>query len=856
MRISTKISTSLFTIAVVLLAVATAYLYDASKKSLTDVISAHLQATARSRASHVETFLNEYEQLVHLLSSHKPFTELLSINAQSPEYSRKLQEATRELNKITSVHLQITALTLLDTNGMVITSTQEALIGSDRRSDPSCLGVNDKTHIHDIHVSDIAEGEYAFSVASPILSNGTLLGVVVAHIDPKDLFEILLDRTGLGKTGEIYLVNKDKYIISPSRFRKDVILRQRIDAQKARILNSLHTDVHEEGTHDPDELRIYVFPDYRGVTVLGTHTHIPKMQWCLLAEVDKKEAFAPLAELRLVLVLVLVTGAVLAWLLGVLVSRLITKPIRALHHGAETIGAGNLDHKVGTSAKDEVGQLSRAFDAMTANLSKTLVSRHELEQSLSVTRSILESIQVGVLVVGKDKRIRQVNSMAMKMFGVDSREQIIGQECHKFICPAEKDNCPVLDLEQEVVNSERIMLDKDGNQIPILKTVVPIILEGEGVLLETFIDITERKLAEQTLHESEEKFRSLTEATSDWIWETDQNGVYSYASPKVKDLLGYDPQEIVAKTPFDLMPPDEAERMAVQFADIAKAKKSFDGLVNVNVHKNGRHVVIETSGVPILDSANNLLGFRGIDRDITERKKVDQLKNEFISTVSHELRTPLTSISGSLGLIVGGATGEISAKGKELLDIALRNSERLVLLINDILDIEGVESGKMEFELRQTEIMPIVEQAVRDNASYAAQHGVKLVLGESMPGGEVYADRNRVMQVMANLLSNAAKFSPENESVVTSVTRAGKYIRVSVKDNGPGIPESFRDRIFEKFAQADASDARQKGGTGLGLNVTKALIERMGGRIGFESQPGEGATFFIDLLPNIARNGK
>jgi len=161
----------------------------------------------------------------------------------------------------------------------------------------------------------------------------------------------------------------------------------------------------------------------------------------------------------------------------------------------------------------------------------------------------------------------------------------------------------------------------------IIHTVKTPVRDAQGNvigLLGIFWDITERKKAEEALRESRRRFRSLVEATSDWVWEIDQNGIYTYSSPKVKDLLGYEPEEIIGKTPFDLMPPDEAERVAGLFKDIAESRQPFNGLENTNLHKDGRNVVLETSGVPIFDEGGNLLGYRGIDRDITERKKAEE----------------------------------------------------------------------------------------------------------------------------------------------------------------------------------------------------------------------------------------
>lgn len=230
-----------------------------------------------------------------------------------------------------------------------------------------------------------------------------------------------------------------------------------------------------------------------------------------------------------------------------------------------------------------------------------------------------------------------------------------------------------------------------------------------------------------------------------------------------------------------------------------------------------------------------------------EAERASRVKSEFISTVSHELRTPLTAITGALGLVAGGVAGPLSPQGSEMVGIALKNSRRLSFLINDLLDMEKLLAGKLQFDRHVQALRPLLEQSLADNQSYAAQFGVQLSLGLCAEDVQVEVDAQRLQQVMANLLSNAAKFSPQGSRVDVHVSHVGAVVRVTVADQGPGIPLEFQSRIFQKFSQADASDARQKGGTGLGLAISRELIERMGGRMGFESSPDQGARFFFEL---------
>jgi signal transduction histidine kinase len=237
---------------------------------------------------------------------------------------------------------------------------------------------------------------------------------------------------------------------------------------------------------------------------------------------------------------------------------------------------------------------------------------------------------------------------------------------------------------------------------------------------------------------------------------------------------------------------------------------------------------------------------RGL-RYAVERKRLDRLKDEFIATVSHELRTPLTSISASLGLLMGQAAGNLPDPAARLIAIAHTNSKRLVRLINDLLDIEKMDSGQVVFDLKRVEVRPLIEQAIDANRGFAEGYGVRIRLEDACTFGDVRADSDRVVQIVTNLLSNAIKFSPADSEVVVAVKKGTKAVVISVRDHGPGISVDFKPHIFERFVQADATNARQKGGTGLGLSIVKQIVQRLGGEVGFADAPGGGTIFHVTL---------
>jgi PAS domain S-box-containing protein len=325
------------------------------------------------------------------------------------------------------------------------------------------------------------------------------------------------------------------------------------------------------------------------------------------------------------------------------------------------------------------------------------------------------------------------------------------------------------------------------------------------------------------------------------------NGTIAYANPKFEHIFGYEPGELKDKPVGILNAGGSAESDAIRRKIARDLFEKGESTYEVhNIRKDGTPFWCRATTV-LFDHPEHGQVFVAVQEDVTERKRIERVKDDFVSVVSHELRTPLTSIRGSLGLLAGGAVGEMPEGARLLLDIAANNCERLVRLINDILDMEKIESGKMAFVPVPVDLAPLVEQAVLSNRAYAQGFGVEIRLAEAMPG-RVLADPDGLHQVLTNLLSNAVRHSPRDGIVEVGVGYGGGKLRVAITDHGAGIPASFRPRVFEKFAQAaDTSSTRREGGTGLGLSISHAIIERHRGRIWFDSEVGAGTTFTFEL---------
>ena len=336
---------------------------------------------------------------------------------------------------------------------------------------------------------------------------------------------------------------------------------------------------------------------------------------------------------------------------------------------------------------------------------------------------------------------------------------------------------------------------------------------------------------------------AILENAIESILVVDESGDIQKANPAAEKFFAT-PLEHLMKMPIgDLIPGLQ------MFSSNAKGHEEIgDFREAIGLTGEGKEVPIEMS-ISRVDVHDRRL-FTFIIHDVTARRKIDRMKAEFISTVSHELRTPLTSIKGALGIVLSGNLGEISIKIEDLLLVAKKNVDRLARLVNDILDIDKLEYNQMQFQLEEQAVFPLLQQAVDQLQGYASRYSIQLLLEEPHEGDRVLVatlDVDRFLQVMSNLISNAIKFSHKDGLVRVRMTREEQQLMIAVIDQGQGIPEEFRSRIFQRFAQADSSDTRHRDGTGLGLSITKIIVERLGGSIDYQSTPGKGTIFNVRL---------
>lgn len=391
---------------------------------------------------------------------------------------------------------------------------------------------------------------------------------------------------------------------------------------------------------------------------------------------------------------------------------------------------------------------------------------------------------------------------------------------------------------------ETTIVRKDGRAVEIEVAVRGTQIGPDATVFSIIREITEQKRVGERLRESEARYRLLFEHSSDAVLIGYPDVGLLTANPAACQIFGYTPEEFSRLNRAQVVDEKDLPIIAGLFAGNQKSQRRAEITF---IRKDGTPFPAEVTFADFVDQHGRFTGGM-IIRDITERRLVEQMKAEFITVVSHELRTPLTALRGALGLLSGSRLGGLSAQGERMLSIALGNTDRLMRLVNDILDVERMATGTLRLEIAQVDVATLLDRSA--HAMQALADEARVAIEVRPVAARIQADADRIIQALTNLLSNAIKFSSPGGTVSLRADLAGDQLRFAIADRGRGIPAEMLEAIFERFRQVDASDCRARGGTGLGLPISRSIVEQHGGRIWAESRPGEGSTFYF-TLPTI-----
>jgi len=491
------------------------------------------------------------------------------------------------------------------------------------------------------------------------------------------------------------------------------------------------------------------------------------------------------------------------------------------------------------AGSDEVAYLDRVFHDMAAALAES--TRKE--------RSVIDNALDVICSIDENGKFIAVSPASVNVWGYQP-DELIGRRFTDLISPEDIES--TLDftrqimLEKALVPIENRVVRKNGTLVYILWSAYW--SPSEKCMFCIAHDINDRKRAEDLLKESELRTRSIIESMPVGLLIVSDDGQIELVNPQMERMFDQHAEELIGRHVTTLFPKTE-EFLPQNFK--AGAIHKLVGRVREfsASRKNGEAFPAELTFINFNTASGPRLLLNVLD--VTERHSMERLKREFVTTVSHELRTPLTSIRGSMTLLAVGALGPLAEKAMKAVKIAERNSLRLASLINDLLDIEKLEAGRMDMVFEPVKLGSVSEKALESVRPYADQYGITLEL-HMEHDLEVSADGDRLVQVIINLLSNACKFSPKNDTILLTITESGENVEVAVVDRGRGIPEETLPRIFERFQQVEISDSKRKGGTGLGLAICKAIIDQHSGKIGVESEFGKGSKFWFRLPKVVA----
>ena len=528
-------------------------------------------------------------------------------------------------------------------------------------------------------------------------------------------------------------------------------------------------------------------------------------------------------------------------------------------------------------------RLEQEVTERTAQLQQEIEQRKVMEKDLRESeekhRIILEESSDPIFSFTPEGQYRFANLAFAQCVG-KTPEDIIGKTIWD-VFPQDEADKRFAALSQVFLTGEEkiieVIVPGANGERHYITTINPVKNDGGEILTAicSSKDITARKLAEESLWKSRQRLQSLVDTLYDLIWEVDPQGNFTYISPRIKDTLGYEQEEVLGKTPFSMMSAAEAKRVSEIFVSLAAEHKPIINLQNINLHKDGHSVIMETSGLPFYDSNGEFKGYQGTDRDITARKLAENkmiavnsqmekamlqakeatlVKSRFLATMSHEIRTPLSALIGMTGLLL---ETPLTDKQRHYTQKINTSGETLLSLLNNILDYSKIESGKITLENLPFSLGKVIDTVVNIFEQRAKEKGISLssTIDPELPAS-VLGGPHQLTQVISNLVANAVKFTEAGEIELAVKVRkqsaAEVELEISVRDTGIGMTKEEMSRLFQAFSQADSSTTRRFGGSGLGLAISKQLVELRQGTIRVESTPGKGSIFTVALSFPIA----
>jgi len=502
------------------------------------------------------------------------------------------------------------------------------------------------------------------------------------------------------------------------------------------------------------------------------------------------------------------------------------------------------------AVRNAAGEFLYAITAIE-DITKRRQTEDDIKASEERFRVLFESAPLG-LVLKDAKNIIMESNPALQVILGRTAEQLEGRRFRDFLPDwfpqTHANNAARIvrgELEENVF--ERPYLRSNGT-IAWARGVESPVRDAEGnfrYTIQTFEDITERRRVEEVIKNSEERFRALFDSSPVGIALVDGQAIITSVNPQLEILLGYPADEIIGHTLSVFRSPDDIGTGLHRTVGLVAGDTENCSSERLHRRKNGEDIWTQVFTASIGDTEGDHAAAMRLIVDISERKQVENMKDDFLAMVSHELRTPLTAIHAGVGLTASGALGELPPKATRMLTIASENSERLMRLVNDVLDLQRMSAGRIVLDRRPCDAGELVRQAIQAVMGISDAAGISI--HQSGLDTSVQADPDRIIQTLTNLIANAVKFSPAGGSVEIAISETDSTVRFDVIDHGRGVPTDQLERIFDRFHQVESSDAHVNAGTGLGLAISEWIVSQHSGKIRVESEVGTGSRFYFEL---------
>ena len=864
--------------------------YYHARTTLESLRMEQLKSIADLRLKRIEDFFAEHQKHLSIAQQRPTLIKYTAILAEfSGDLSSPIYADIRdELDRALKIYLPV-----YDFINVILTNSEGRIVYAlNRSSVPGRFGSSltnlwgesfnaDKTKLHysSIFKNTAAAGKFSIFLRGPIRSlEGQLIGLAAFEIDMDPIYELIQDTTGLGETGETLIAKKEGkqvLFLNPLRHDPDAALKRKIDFGEQKAIAILQALKGRNGSG--------ISVDYRGQEVIAAWRYIPSLDWGMVAKIDLAEAFEPVTTLRDFVLMLVIAVIVLSIFAAFVVAKSFSDPIQALQQGVEEIGKGNLDHKVATDAKDEIGQLGRAFDQMTEQLKAVTASRDELDKEIKERSRVEKELQKSMNAVGE--RIKELNclfeiSRLLERRGLTFKEILQGIvelippawqypeiTCAKIITEGQEFSTNNFEETKWALTQKIIVNDNavgalaayyleelpESDEGPFLKEERALI----NTIAERIGRIIERNRAQMALVESEKRFRDLVEHSLTGI-SILQQGQVVYQNPEQERLLGPFPRPIKFTDTNSIHPDDDVKVKA--FYQSISAGKLPIGAINFRFYPPGEKP--NRGNMKWVHCQASLIEYRRKDAvmvnmmDMTKTKELEHLLTiqdkmaslgRVAAGIAHEIRNPLSGINIYLNTL---KKLHHLAGSEEKVEQILRHLQSASIKIESVIRRVMDFAKPTEPKLTLTDINEPITDAMNLTAVTMRKSGVNIETFLSNDLTRSYADKNLIEEIVLNLLNNAAeamKTMEAGKKIVVASFVEGNQIVIQVSDSGPGVPPEIRDNILDPYFTTKHE------GTGIGLSLCHRIVTDHGGSLTVSDSEFGGAEFRIKIPINVKK---